>query len=232
MTFNYANRHVAALLFLATVLLAPGSIALPSDSGDLPAGAQDSEEQFRFSVWYNDKRIGQHQFDVRRTENAMQVRSSAAFEIKILFVPVYHYRHEAEELWRDGCLASLQSNTNDNGERYQLTLRAGARSLHLEQTEPEALTSEIAAECAATYAYWDLARLQRSELINSQTGELTPVALNAAGEETIDGVPTNRYTLNVEGTGSIDLWYRQADDRWLMLRTDRNGGTLTYRAEA
>jgi hypothetical protein len=71
------------------------------------SGATDAAtaaRELHFDVFFDDKRIGDHRFHLTPGEDALRVRSEADFEYRLLFVPVYRYRHEAEEIWQDGCL--------------------------------------------------------------------------------------------------------------------------------
>lgn len=173
--------------------------------------AGSASQTLRFDVYFDDKRIGDHVFEIERDANAKRVRSEASFEYRLLFVPVYSYRHEAREVWRDGCLERLTSETNDNGRRIQV-----------------AELPEAAADCPASFAYWDRAQLDRDALINAQTGERVPARLVAEGDDAVNGQPARRYRLELEGMPDIALWYRADDGEWLRLETRRENGTLTY----
>jgi hypothetical protein len=80
--------------------------------------------------------------------------------------------------------------------------------------------------CVMTFAYWDPDFLQRSQLLNTQTGEYVDVTAQLIGydELTVRGepVPANRYRLTSEEL-SIDLWYSM-DEQWLALETLADGG--------
>lgn len=173
--------------------------------------AGSASQTLRFDVYFDDKRIGDHVFEIERDANAKRVRSEASFEYRLLFVPVYRYRHEAQEVWRDGCLQRLTSVTDDNGRRVEVT------------GLPEA-----AADCPASFAYWDRAQLERDALINAQTGEPVPARLLPQGEDEVDGQRAQRYRLALEGMPDIELWYRAEDGAWLRLETRRENGTLVY----
>lgn len=204
----------------------------------LSTPANADTQRFVFDVFYNDRKIGEHEFQVQRQADEVRVRSLANFVVRLLFLPVYRYRHEAQELWQAGCLLSLESTTNDNGDRFALALQPAAPaatrpsdgSRRLSRWTPEPSTVTLNDPCPATFAYWDLQLLQRDQLINTQTGDVGPTRLIDQGTETLGDTMTRRFTLEVEDTGQIDLWYRAADHQWLGLATRRDGGTLRYRA--
>ncbi|MEQ8484318.1 MAG: DUF6134 family protein [Pseudomonadales bacterium] len=175
------------------------------------AQADTQGQTLRFDVYFDDKRIGEHVFEIQRDADGQRVTSEARFEYRLLFVPVYRYRHEAQEVWRDGCLQRLTSVTDDNGRRVEV-----------------ARLPDAAADCPASFAYWDRTQLERDALINAQTGEPVPARLVAQGEDAVDGEPARRYRLELDGMPDIELWYRAEDGAWLRLETRRESGTLTY----
>ena len=76
-----------------------------------------------------------------------------------------------------------------------------------------------------SFAYWDPRILEATRLLNSQTGELVPVAVTDQGTETVTvrGAerPATRHRITGPGL-SIDLWY--ADGRWVALEALADGG--------
>lgn len=201
----------------------------------LAAGAAWGDPQakvYQFDVFYNDRPIGEHRWEIVRDGQATLVRSRAEFEFKVLFVRAYHYRHHANELWRDGCLTALASATDDNGQLFQVAAERRAGGLELTRREPQKKTDSIDADCPATFAYWDPDRMRRASLINAQTGDAADVSLTREGTETLNGERALRYRLEVDRSPTITLWYRERDGQWLKLRTQRNDGVLEYRLDS
>lgn len=197
------------------------------------AGAAYAETStYLYSVWYGDKRIGEHEYVISRSGDGLSVRSEASMEVRVLFVPVYRYRHLAEEVWQDGCLTALSAETDDNGRHYALQATATPGAVRLQQTAPALDEREVApVACPASFAYWDLDLLRQEQLLNAQTGEIAPATLIPEGNESLDGVAARRYLLEAEGLTPIRLWYRESDDQWLRLETSREGATISYRLE-
>ncbi len=215
------SKHIATLVLLAAAF-----------TGMQHAAADDAEATaYRFGVFYGDRRIGEHVYEVVRDANATQVRSRADFQVKVLFVTAYRYEHRADELWRDGCLTELSSVTNDNGKRFQIQAvgrEAGPQFASL-QSAPEPIVLD--AECPASFAYWDRERLTANALVNAQNGVLSPATLIEEGPEVLDGTETVRFRLEADGIAPITLWYRRSDDVWLRLETRREDKALQYRLE-
>lgn len=212
------------LIAFVALLLSLGA-ALPA-----PAAASAASREFRFDVFLDGRRIGEHHFEVAGEAGGERVRSHAEFEFRMLFVTLYRYRHTADEVWQEGCLTELSSSTNDNGRTFAVESARRDAALLLTRVEPDRSSLEIAEACPATFAYWDRQRLGAGALINTQTGELTNTRLVREGSEWLDGVEAVRYRLEAEGLGDIHLWYRADDGTWLRLATHRDGRLLEYRA--
>jgi hypothetical protein len=190
------------------------------------AGATRSYE---FDVLLDAKSIGTHRFEISSADDGEeQVRSEASFNVRILGVTAYRYRHGANERWSGGCLVRIDAKTQDNGR--SLVVRGG-RELEGFRLETPAL--RLDADCVASYAYWNprLLLAQRS-LLNPQTGEFDVVRIERSGRESLlvlgRTMIANRYRL----TGPqfvIDLWYDEAG-KWLQLESSTSSKRmLRYR---
>jgi hypothetical protein len=218
-----SGRMLAAALLLAL------AAALPAPAVTASAETRD----FRFEVFLDGRHIGQHHFEVAGEAGGERVRSQAEFEFRLLFVTLYRYRHLADEVWEKGCLSGLTSSTDDNGRAFAIeAARHDEARLLLTRLKPDRTSTEVAAACPATFAYWDRERLRVGQLINAQTGDVSNARLIPEGDEVIDGIATLRYRLEADGLSDIYLWYRADDGAWWRLATRRDGRMLEYRTVA
>jgi Domain of unknown function (DUF6134) len=166
---------------------------------------------WNFRVLLDDSEIGRHRFTLRENGADRELRSQARFEVKFLAITVYHYEHDATELWRDGCLRALDARTDDDGERNAVQWR------------------EPGSGCEMSFAYWNPKILQERRLLNAQTGEIVPVTVQALGEESIAvrgrSVRAKRYRLSAPQL-EIDIWLDDGD--WVALESPAKGGRLRY----
>ena len=153
-----------------------------------------------FTVLLDGRDIGTHSFTLNE---AGQMVSEAKFDVRLLGIPVYRYRHRATERWRGECLESLVARTDDNGEKSAVDWRAPG------------------AGCELSFAYWNPRILEQKRLLNAQTGELEPVRVTPLGE--------GRYRLNGRKL-QVDLRYEQG--KWVALDTTVDGRRLSYRLES
>ena len=174
-----------------------------------PLLASNATWTFRVSLDHRD--VGTHTFELRDVANGREVISDATFNLRVLAVSLWHYRHHATELWRDNCLQSLRSDTDSNGQQQRVDARYDT--------------------CAMSFAYWNPGILHAHQLINSQTGVATPVTIQDLGADTVDihGKPQSAQRYQITGPQvSIDLWYQGGE--WVALDADTEGGhRLHYR---
>ena len=195
---------------LAAILLL---VALPA------AHAEVSTWNFR--VLLDGREIGKHQFTVQRTGDEREVRSEAQYDVRVVFVSVYRYLHEAVERWNGNCLQSLASRTETNGERKAVNATVGGDRLRVERPDGR----DEHEGCVMSFAYWNPQILKAQRLLNSQTGEFLAVKITAQGEETIEvrGKPLTAQRHRISRPGlQIDLWY--AGEQWIALEAPAQGG--------
>ncbi|MEO6184756.1 MAG: DUF6134 family protein [Steroidobacteraceae bacterium] len=211
--------HVTTLLPILLAALAGLSPA---------AGAMADATVLDFDVFLDQKPIGGHRFEIRSDDaGGTQVESKADFEVRLLGIRAYRYRHRNSEQWQSGCLRSIESTTDDNGRQVAVAGRASERAFRLVRPESRAVQTD----CVMSYAYWDPARLlQRRELLNPQTGGIDLVRFELLGEETIQvrGVPVRATHRRLRGEKlSIDLWY-SASGEWLQLTSTTDSKRLLH----
>lgn len=187
------------------------------------AGAAQPPAEWRFEVLLNDKPIGFHTFSLRDEGDRQVLETEANFDVKVLFVTAFRYRHENVETWRDGCLSSVRARTDSNGKKLEVMGERQDDGFSLDRSDNE----EPLGDCVKSFAYWNPAILEADRLLNTQTGEYEDVAITnritdrfPVGDEQVDAV---RYTLTAKG-GDITLWYAANDGRWLGLEAPAKGG--------
>lgn len=192
--------------------------------------ASQQTQSWKFKVYLGDREIGEHSFNLSSVQNAVHVTTNANFDVYILFINAYSYRHNNQEIWNDSCLKSIHSITDDNGTRFRVIGKTVNDKLHVTTHDNQYVRSG----CIKTFAYWDPSFLQSEMLLNSQTGEIVPVSITFLGAEKIavrdETVTARRYQL-VTDEFTIDLWYSMQDE-WLALNsTTPNGNILKYRIQ-
>lgn len=195
-----------------------------------PSICQANEESsWQFEVLLDNKIIGEHQFTVTDTDLERTVVSAASFDVKVLFLNLYRYRHANTERWQGDCLRSIETTTDANGKSFAVsgeTLESEFIITMLEQRN--SLNG-----CVMTFAYWDRDFLEQPRLLNAQTGEYESVNVREPQEDTVrfNNVELPAYRVQLETKkGALSLWYGSEDNRWLALESiTRDGRKLSYR---
>jgi hypothetical protein len=214
-----AEAHLKrACTAIVAVLAAASSVASTP-----PSSMPGTGREWHFRVLLDGEEIGWHRYVVRAVEDSTEVQSRARFDVRVLFLNAYRYRHEARERWRGACLDGLESRTVTNGtvEEVAAVITGGA----LLVAGPSGETR--LPRCVMSFAYWDPRILQADRLLNPQTGEWLPVSIEARGNErlTVAGrsVPATRHRLSAPAL-QVDLWY--ADGHWVALEAPTPGGRM------
>ena len=179
---------------------------------------------WNFKVFYGDHEIGEHHFMLKKEGDRQKVMIEANFNIDILFINVYSYKHKNTEIWKGSCLSSIESTTDDNGEEFITSGKIENKIFKIDSMQG---ANEVEG-CVNTFAYWDKSFLDNEALLNSQTGEIVDVDISFVADEKIlvrnKMVNAKRYELKSDEF-NIDLWYSDKDE-WLALNSTTKDGTM------
>ena len=198
-TAQSARARLAARVAVALLLVA-SAVASTAHAADSPPAPRSGDWSFRVSL--DGEPIGEHRFRLEREGDGDIVRltSEARFDVRLLGLTVYRYRHSALERWRGDCLASLAASTDDDGTPSRVALPA-------------------IDGCVMSFAYWHPALRMQTRLLNAQTGQVERVQVERLPDARIDvrGEPVAAHGYRIVGTSRpVDVWYG-ADERWIGL---------------
>lgn len=204
------------------LILAVAGVAFSASANQLSA------ESYNFRVYLDDKPIGYHQFKLNHTGAGKQVTSEAKFDVKVLFVNAFKYRHSSSESWSDNCLMAIDSQTVSNGKQQKVK---GARVDEVLQIDSTAGETSMNG-CVQTFAYWNPSILEANTLLNSQTGDYVDIDVKEVGRDTVAvaGKPVEAIKYNLTSAPDyagkpvdITLWYDTARTEWLALESLAKG---------
>lgn len=203
-----------------TLFLANGSlIADPVAREEMAGGSA-----WKFRVYLDEKEIGYHHFYLVDSGETRQLKSVASFEYSLMFVRLFSYEHENNEIWNGDCLQSIHSQTNSNGKSFRVNGRRTTGEFRVSANGDEASLPE----CVMSFAYWNPSFLEQSTLLNTQDGEYLEVEFSEPVFEELQvrggQLPSYRYHL-AAGDLKLDLWY-SSDRRWLALESEVRGGRM------
>ncbi len=195
-------------------------------------------EERRMQVFIDDREMGLHTFRFDDADGTLRVRSEAAFQVRVLFVTLFNYEHEANERWRGGCLVGLESKTVENGNRFEVASRSSDTGLELTTREG---SHKVTSDCPWSFAYWTPNLRERQLLVNPQDGAALQVDFEDLGPRSLK---VGRSELDVrawklrgrdvtpgreDAAEVLITIYYDAEDRWAGLDSDVDGRTLRYR---
>ena len=204
-----------SLLSLTGALLLTVTGATPVDHK-----SRDAQE-WNFRVYLDDKEIGYHNFSLVEDNDRQRLVTEADFRVRFLFLTAYRYEHTNQEIWNGSCLQEISSKTDANGKKFSVRGYQAGGGFSVESAEG---LNEVG-DCVKTFAYWNPDILNEPRLLNSQTGELLTVEIEAVAEEQLNvrgtEVTAQRYHL-VAKNMQLDIWYSK-DNRWLALESTVKG---------
>jgi hypothetical protein len=179
------------------------------------------EQEWNFKVYLDDNEIGYHNFSLVEDDDRQRLVTEADFRVRFLFLTAYRYEHTNQEIWNGNCLQEISSKTDANGTKFSVRGYQAGDGFSVESGEG---LTEVG-DCVKTFAYWNPDILDEPRLLNSQTGELLSVEIEAVAEETLNvrgiDVAAQRYHL-VAKNMQLDIWYSK-DKRWLALESTVKG---------
>lgn len=188
------------------------------------SAAAATPETLAYEILRNGRPIGSHVLRFRDVRDGIEVDIRTDIVFTLLSLPVYRFTHRSTELWRDGRLFALSSDTDDNGERKRVQVERRDGALVLAgggEAPPEAVPASL----------WHPATVGGAPLLDTLDGSVMTVAVEAAGADAIEAagrnIPGHRFRLS--GGLSREVWYAD-DGRLIGVRfTASDGSEIRYR---
>ncbi len=192
--------------------------------------AQTTQQNWNFKVFLDEKEIGYHNYKINVSNNQQVIISEANFNVNILYVYNYNYSHSNYEIWKNGCLYSIASVTDDDGDVFTVNGKQLPDSFTLAVLKQTDKVNTTMNDCVRSFAYWDAKLLNSAKLLNPQTGEYLDVDIKPLGKKLLNTngkkILANGFRLTAEDI-QIDVWYSDKQD-WIALESDTRAGKLRY----
>jgi hypothetical protein len=200
-------------------------------AGAAPAAAFPAAppaDRLDFTVLRGGSEMGRH--TVRFTElddGRLQVDVEIELTVRVVGIPVFRYSHRNREIWDDNGLVRLDTVTNDDGSRNEVSAaRMPDGTLRVNGAQGRA--NSVPAGLIPS-SYWNPRLLEQDRMLNTQDGTIMAIGITRLGRETIQAeggtIEATRYAL--EGTIRLDLWYDD-DGRWVKCAFEARGATVFY----
>ncbi len=211
------RRHRALMLAIAAVsglaLIGPLRAALPKLN------------TIAFDVYRDGAELGHHKVSFRREADDLHVEIDIQLEVRLLFLTVFSYSHRNHEVWRDGRLVAIETETNDDGTTYWMRGRSTTGGFAVDGSGGRFLAP---ADVMPT-SYWNPKTVEMSRLLDTQHGRLIEVEIAPAGVESVAfaGQPVEARRYSMTGDLTLDLWYTQQGD-WAKTSFEARGASVVY----
>ncbi|MGI9499420.1 MAG: DUF6134 family protein [Geminicoccaceae bacterium] len=177
-------------------------------------GAVKARAPLNFIAYRNGSRLGFHRIDFSEDGERLTVDIEIAFDVKLAFIPLYRYRHRNYEVWEDGRLVSLKSETDDNGDAFKVRVNRQGDRLMVDGVDGKL---EVPGNTLST-SYWNEAAMNSGVWLDTQEGKLvrSEVTKKSAEPVMVGGASVAAMPYELVGDISCTLWYH--DGRWVKLR--------------
>ena len=168
-----------------------------------PDGVRD------FEVLRQDKLVGRHRIAFSRTAaghaERFVVRSDVKIEAPLSSTSTYRFTHHAEEVWRDGWLDALTSDTDDNGRRYRV--RAERRD-GIFQGAVNGAAFTVSGYIVPS-SLWNHDTISAESLLDTVDGKVKIIRPSALGSEEVPvgGEPVLAQHFALYGEFPREVWY-------------------------
>lgn len=181
----------------------------------------------RFRALLHGSQVGQHSVAFRADGDRLRVTTHIDITVKVLFFTAFSFRHDAEEVWQAGRLASVKSTTEDNGTSLKVAGYAAADGFRIIGADGPFLA---AAKLLTSDTLWDSRLVGQSRLIDVQHGGEVGLVAKLIGEEPVETpqgqVRAKRYQIiTPHYAGSL---FYDAGGRWVKGLIEQQGEILEY----
>ena len=190
---------VLCLLGLGLFLPATAGAAVPVPNGYPLTGA------VTYDVWREGARIGTYQVDFLHDGDKLRVHTRMNVEVSLLFIPFYHFDHEAVEEWVDGKLVHYASKTDDNGTDRNVLLARDGNTLRGQYNSQQVTLPADIIPCSL----WNPATVDQKQLLDPTAGEAFAVTVFDRGLESVkEGAQTiEARHYSITGEMHREVWY-------------------------
>ena len=176
-----------------------------------------------FSVLREGSPIGTHRVSFAQNGDTLEVRVDLSLEVKLGFIPLFHYRHASVEVWRGASLLSLYATTDDDGEKFVVYGEATAGGFVVDGS----MGTFIAPADVYPTSYWSEHMIAHSTLLDTQRGRLISVSVAPVQDlsAVTDFREERRYRLSGDVAGEVGY---SGTGAWRSLRFVAMGSEISY----
>lgn len=194
------------MALLAGVLLA--SICPSAKAAEAMAAIPPEGLTLHYDVLRDGDKIGDHEFVFKRSGDTVDVQVKTDVRVKLGFITLYKFWHDATERWVGGKLVDLASKTDDDGTKHELKVSAaeGAlKILHDGKPLPPVAGDTIPA------SLWHRGILGVPATLNTIDGSMMAIKTAQEGSEAVPAVSGTKLAAHylISGDLARELWFAE-----------------------
>jgi hypothetical protein len=178
-----------------------------------PARAADVESR-DYTLHVDGKHAGNANMTIdQQADGTTTVTCDTSIQVRVL-VKTYKYSYQGREVWKDGRLQRLDSECNDDGQKYRVSAIANGDRLRIRvNNQPE----RLARGDVWLTSYWTVAHVKSRKdtvpLLDADTGRDLDcrVQFVGAAQLAVAGQVHNVNHYKLSGKVQVDVWYDTAD---------------------
>lgn len=209
-------------------LIVSGTAVTAAVAQEFPYG-----KSLTFDVYRNGQPIGQHTLAFQQDGANRTVTIAVDLAVKALGVVAYRYQHNSREVWSNNALQSLEARTDDNGQKYSVTVKRSSGGLAVERQSPAANVTAAATSDQglqpSTFArevlpadllpttHWNVGQVGQTTLLNTQYGTASKTQVTTLGREPVklaNGTVVQATHYRYTGDIRMDQWFDERG-RWV-----------------
>ena len=184
-------------------------------------------QKLRFIVSRNNSDIGFHELSFDQAGKDLAVHINVQMHVGLGPFTIFHYHHQGEERWRGGQFMSLETQTNDDGDKLHVHAQRIGDHIRVEAT---GLAPQDLPGTALPLTHWNVACMH-AQLFNPQDGTVMQEKTVSRGSELValangTRVEATRYALN--GKAPINDWYDEKQVWTKLTAKVKDGSSLIY----
>jgi len=181
----------------------------------------------RFSVIYKGNRIGAHTVEYVSDSGETRVNTEIEMLVKVASFTMFEFKHRSKEIWRNGRLMTLTSDTVEEGEALHVDGAVTRAGFRVESSGGPFIAS---AATLTSNSLWTPAVLEQAMIVDAQHGGVIGVSARRLPDELIEvgnrRIHATRYTFITPYLAG-GIWYDQ-DGVWVRGEFERDGSKIFY----
>lgn len=152
--------------------------------------------------------VGYHRVAFDREGDRIEIREGTEIEVRFAMIPIYAFEHEGRQVWEDGRAIRIDGTTNDNGQTFDITVRANGDG-YIRTVNARV---DKFAESTEVLALWNKDTLNHNRFFSAMEAKTLHVSFEFAGRDkiAIAGRKLDVEHYRMVGDEERELWYDAA----------------------